>query len=146
LAALRIKLIHRQTILDGIREVERGGEIQPEDRKDFIRRLFAVAISVGFAGSLVHMPWIDQPDKWFDSDQTLELVRLATGIFVMVSGWEWYHRDLKDRPLKYPLRFYLDVAIVIYTIVFLYSSTKEGVWLFSLVVIFIGYCFGIYCR
>jgi len=54
----------------------------------------------------------------------------------VVSGWEWYHRDLKDRPLNYPWRFYIDVAVVTYTIVFLYASNNEGIWLFSLVTIF----------
>ena len=54
----------------------------------------------------------------------------------MVSGCEWYHRDLKDRPLNYPWRFYIDVAVVTYTIVFLYASNNEGIWLFSLVTIF----------
>lgn len=48
----------------------------------------------------------------------------------MVSGCEWYHRDLKDRPLNYPWRFYIDVAVVTYTIVFLYASNNEGIWLF----------------
>lgn len=136
LRTLNVKAGHLQTILDGIRNVERGTETLADDRKDFIRRFVAVAVSVGFAGRLVHMPWISEVDKWFDQKQIEELVRLATGIFVVVSGWEWYHRDLKDRPLNYPWRFYIDVAVVIYTIVFLYSSNKEGVWLFSLVAIF----------
>src|SRR5712691_10852925 len=55
LQALEIgKLGHQLTILNGIRDVEQGGETLADDRKDFIRRLFAIAVSVGFAGRLVN--------------------------------------------------------------------------------------------
>jgi hypothetical protein len=136
LRTLNVKAGHLQIILDGIADVERDGQSLADDRKDFIRRFVAVAVGVGFATRLVHMPWIDDINKLFERAQIEELVRLGTGIFVVVSGWEWYHRDLKDRPLNYPWRFYVDVAVVIYTIVFLYSSNNEGVWFFSLVAIF----------
>ena len=136
LSLLGVKAGHLQTVLDLIGDVERGSESLADDRKDFIRRFVAVAVSVGFASRLIHMSWIDDINKLFEREQIEQLVRLATGIFVVVSGWEWYHRDLKDRPLNYPWRFYIDVAVVTYTIVFLYASNNEGIWLFSLVAIF----------
>src|ERR1700743_1424375 len=130
-----------QIILDGIGTLERGGETLADDRKDFVKRMFAVAVSVGFAGRLVKMNWISgNALVWPPSaNEQMELWRLAVGIFVVVSGWEWYHRDVRDRPLNYPTRFYIDIAVVIMTIIYLFASDKEQVWLFSLVLIFALY-------
>jgi len=141
LREIHIKAGHRQTILDGIGEIERGSDTLADDRKDFIRRMFAVAVSVGFATRLVTMNWIKGEKLiWpLSHNEKMELFRLIVGIFVVVSGWEWYHRDLRDRPLKSPWRFYIDVAVVILTIFFLFSSDKEEVWLSSLVLIFFLY-------
>lgn len=138
LETLQVKLVHRQTILNGIQDVERGGGTLADDRKDFIRRFFAVAVSVGFAGRLVNMPWV-QNNVPLDDAQIVVLTRLLVGVFVVVSGWEWYHRDLRRYPLNNPWRFYVDVAVVVYTIVFLFSSNNEAHWLLSLVAIFALY-------
>jgi hypothetical protein len=141
LRGMGVKAGHFQMILDGIGAIERGGETLADDRKDFVRRMIAVAVSVGFAGRLVKMNWISgNALVWPPSgNEQMELWRLAVGIFVVVSGWEWYHRDVRDRPLNYAARFYIDVAVVIMTIMFLFASDKEQVWLFSLVLIFALY-------
>jgi hypothetical protein len=59
LSLLGVQGGHLQTILDLIGELERGSESLADDRKDFIRRFVAVAVSVGFANRLIHMSWID---------------------------------------------------------------------------------------
>jgi hypothetical protein len=137
---MQVKAGHFQTILDGIGNIERDGTNLADDRKDFVRRMIAVAISVGFAGRLVQMNWIKGTQfVWPTAPEWIVLLRLIVGIFVVVSGWEWYHRDIRDRPLNRPWRFYIDIAVVITTILFLFSADKEEVWLSSLVLIFALY-------
>jgi hypothetical protein len=140
LRQMQVKAGHFQTILDGIGNIERDGTNLADDRKDFVRRMIAVAISVGFAGRLVQMNWIKGTQfVWPTATEWIVLLRLVVGIFVVVSGWEWYHRDIRDRPLNRPWRFYIDIAVVITTILFLFASDKEEVWLSSLVLIFALY-------
>ncbi len=57
-----IKLIHRQQLLDAISAIPgaaRTASPRAEARRDLIRRLFPVAISVGFAARLIHMKWLE---------------------------------------------------------------------------------------
>lgn len=110
---------------------------EAKDRHDLIKRIVPIALSVGFAARLAEIPWfkdgtVVSPGQWE------QLARLLVGVFVAVSGWEWYHRDLRSHPLDSPSRFYIDVAVVITTIIFLYSGTQEH-WLWSLVAIFVLY-------
>jgi hypothetical protein len=94
--------------------------------------MIAVAISVGFAGRLVQMNWIKGTQfVWPTANEWIVLLRLVVGIFVVVSGWEWYHRDIRDRPLNRPWRFYIDIAVVITTILFLFSSEGRSLAVFA---------------
>jgi hypothetical protein len=142
LKELRVSVGHRQPILDAIRVIDRDIRRTPsataEARHDLIRRMFPVALSVGFAARLVDMPWV-KGGQAFDYAQGEELARLLTAIFIVVSGWEWYHRDVRRRPLETPWRFIIDVMVVITTIVFLFSAKNQTIWLASLLVIFLLY-------
>ena len=72
-------------------------------------------------------------------DELEQFARLFTGVFVAVSGWEWYHRDLRWHPLDDAGRFFVDVAVVITTIVFLYSAKGPAHWFGFLILIFALY-------
>jgi hypothetical protein len=112
----------------------------PAARKDLIRRLVAVAISVGFASQIISLKVID---RWTSVglDQALgtELARLTTALLVILLGWDWYDRDVEDRPLTRILRFILDAIIVMAELVLLLSSDKPGLWSSVLVIVF-GLC------
>src|ERR1700753_3128830 len=58
LRGMGVKPGHFQLILDGVGTIDGGGETLADDQKDFVRRMIAVAVSVGFAGRLVKMNWI----------------------------------------------------------------------------------------
>ena len=107
-------------------------------RQDLIVRLFPVSISVGFATRLIDMDWVKTP-AWPSYAEWEQLARVATAIFVIVSGWEWYHRDVRLRPLERPYRFIIDVLVVILGMIFLYSSSHPAVWFLSLIAIFACY-------
>jgi hypothetical protein len=138
LRELRVNLVHRQLVLDGIRALSRTASPIAEARQDLVRRFFPVALSVGFVARLVEMPWIKDGSA-FDYAQGEQLARLLIAVFIVVSGWEWYHRDIGRRPLEKPWRFAVDVLVVIATVIFLYSSKNEFLWLLSLLAIFFLY-------
>lgn len=114
-------------------------EITPEqlhaDRKDLVKRLFAVAISVGFAARVVGL---DRRDKPLTCVEWEQVVFLITALLVVLLCWDWYHRDIERIKYKYVGRFLLDVALTFAYLMFLYSAGFGlGVWSFFLFFIFI---------
>jgi hypothetical protein len=107
-------------------------------RDDFVRRFVAVAVSVGFASFLVRMQWLSEGlfPSFIEWNQ---LARLFTALLFIVLGWDWYHRDIGRHPGTTPLRFFVDVCVIIASLLFLISSTHEHAWLGFLVVIFALY-------
>jgi prefoldin subunit 5 len=113
----------------------------PAARKDLIRRLVAVAISVGFASQIVLMnvfEWWTQGAHLGDP-QAAQLARLITGMLVILLGWDWYDRDVEDKPLTRIARFILDAVIVITQLLLLLSSGDSHLWSRLLVAVFALY-------
>jgi hypothetical protein len=109
-------------------------------RKDLIRRLIAVAISVGFASQVVAMKVVD----WWSGVQNIAdpsetLARLFTALLVILLSWDWYDRDVDDKPLTRILRFILDAFIVIADLALLLSSGHAHLWWSLLAIIFASY-------
>ena len=65
-----------------------------------------------------------------------QLLRLFTALFVILCGWEWHHKDLGTHKLTSMPRFFVDVLVVIASLIFLISSDHERVWLLALTAIF----------
>jgi hypothetical protein len=160
LAELGIRIGHRQHLLDAIQALQRAAQAtaappapvpvpseEADARRDLIIRLVPVAISVGFVGHLTQMSWLNAQMAWPGKPVALfpeykqweEFFRLAAAMFVVVSGWEWYWRDVRRRPLNRVLRFYVDVAIIAFSMLFLYSSGNERMWFLSLMFMFFLY-------
>jgi hypothetical protein len=81
------------------------------DRNDFIKRLFAVAISVGFANHIDQLKWmatLSSPDQKTAQYSALLLVAVLTTVL----SWEGYLTSLRDRPLLDRTRFFIDIVIV----------------------------------
>jgi len=66
-------------------------EEDARDRADFIKRLFAVAVSVGFASQLIQLQqaggWLSSSHFWF----------LIVGLFLIINSWEHDFRSLRDK-------------------------------------------------
>ena len=124
-------------LLSITREQREAREIR-RARTDLVERFVAVAISVGFATSLSGMRWLRRGDfptplEWPG------LIRLLTALFVIITGWEWFHRDIERNPSTSWLRFLVDIAVVIASLIFLLSYQAERLWLYSLGMIFLLY-------
>lgn len=105
-----------------------------KDRSDFVRRLFAVAVSVGFAGHITTFRWIAE-----FSTPSPESALLFIAMTFVVASWDGYLRSLQSDPLTDFPRFVLDILIV-FEYLFL-MTLVENIHLFMRVIcgIFITY-------
>jgi hypothetical protein len=108
-------------------------------RDDFIRRLFAVAISVGFVATLIDMPWV-KADRWPTHLEANQLLILLTGLSATVLSWEGYLLSIQRKPLNSGfVRFWIDIALVFTYLFFLITSRRNDLWLPLLAGIFLLY-------
>jgi hypothetical protein len=109
-----------------------------DSRKDLIRRLVAVAISVGFASQLVRIITPPAGSSAGLVSDSIHVIRLSTSMLVILLAWDWYHRDIEDKPLGV-LRFLLDAGIVFLELALLLASSDPDLWSWLLAAIFAAY-------
>ena len=103
-----------------------------ENREDFMKRWFAIAISVGFATALSHMPWLNgggifesAPIDW---EQIKQVARLAVAVVATILSWEGYLLSISNKPLVDHKRFYIDVFLVFLYLFLLLTSVFSYFW------------------
>jgi hypothetical protein len=106
-----------------------------KDRLDLVKRFFAVAVSVGFAGRIIGL----ERACASPFDQREAIGRLIIGLIAVILFWDWYHRDVERRKYRCVPRFILDVLITFECMLFLYSSDHNTVWLSFLALIFVSF-------
>ena len=107
-------------------------------RGDFIRLLFAVAISVGFAAVLGQMDWLKN-GAFPSLSESEQLAILATGMFATVLSWDGYLASIEKKPLNGYFRYAIDIVLVFVYMFFLISSNHPNFWLPILATIFLLY-------
>jgi FtsH-binding integral membrane protein len=121
---------------------EEAQEARSRSRADFMKRLFAVAVSVGFASPLTRMSWIEHGTTP-NGDEWRQIVILATALLATIGSWEGYFFAIANRPLKGVWRFIIDITLVLIYMILLISSGQPSsnlnLFLLILVVIFILY-------
>jgi hypothetical protein len=113
-------------------------QARAEARADLLRRLFAIAISVGFAATLARMSWVQNgtlPDH-AEFDQTLIL---ATALLATILGWEGHLLSMADRPLFGFSRFFVNLVLVFIYMFLLMASAHPECVLWTLAAIFVLY-------
>ena len=93
-------------------------------RSDFIKRIFAVAISVGFAATLSNMRWISL-GQWPSDAEIEQIMRLLVAFMATVLSWEGYFVALDQRPLNGLPRFIIDVTLVFLYMIFLITTNNQ---------------------
>jgi hypothetical protein len=117
-------------------------------RSDFIRRLFAVTVSVGFAS---------QVNKLLDGsisggrllwghlilEHGHQLWLLLISVIAVVASWDGYLASMRRKPviepIKASIRFYIDVLIVFTYLILMLLSQVDNLWSIVLAVIFVLY-------
>jgi hypothetical protein len=113
-------------------------ESRQEIRKDLMRRWFAVAISVGFATTLVHMDWLNA-GRVPNYDEWQQLARLAVALTAVILSWEGYFFSIEAKPLTSSSRFTIDFILVLLYTVLLYTSKIPTFWLYIHAISFFFY-------
>lgn len=96
-----------------------------EDRNDFVKRLFAVVISVGFATTVPStLQWIVTL-SWPDRGVVRSSALLLGSLLLVVQSWEGYLASVRTYPLKDITRFILDIVLVFEYLLLLHLSVDE---------------------
>ena len=109
-----------------------------EARADLIRRLFAVAISVGFAATLARMTWV-QNGTLPDPAELNQTLILGTALLAAILGWDGHLVAMSDKPLFGFWRFLVNLALVFIYMFLLMASAHPECMLWTLAVIFALY-------
>lgn len=107
-------------------------------RADLIRRLFAVAISVGFAATLARMTWV-QNGTLPDPAELNQTLILGTALLAAILGWDGHLVAMSDKPLFGFWRFLINLALVFIYMFLLMASAHPECMLWTLAVIFALY-------
>lgn len=112
--------------------------IRSEIRADLIKRLFAVAISVGFATTLASMGCVKNGTTPTYSEWE-QLAALLTALLATVASWDGYLVSIQSKPLRGTARFWTDIVLVFIYMFLLISASHPTTWLPTLCVIFALY-------
>lgn len=107
-------------------------------RADLLRRMFAIAVSVGFAATLAKMSWVQNGTLpgHAEFDQTLIL---ATSLLATILGWEGHLLSMSNRPLLGFSRFLVNLALIFIYMFLLMASAHPECVLWTLAAIFMLY-------
>jgi hypothetical protein len=99
-----------------------------ELRHDFMRRWFAIAISVGFASTVVRMAWV-QNGTWPAHPEAEQIARLFVALLATVLSWEGYLTSISEKKLFDFARYLIDILLVFMYLFLLLTSQFPLFWL-----------------
>ena len=97
-------------------------------RADFMRRWFAIAVSVGFATTVVNMGWVKN-GVWPTYAESEQIARLSVALLATLFSWEGYLLSIQRKPLDDIFRFLVDVFLVFVYLFMLLTSKFPFFWL-----------------
>ncbi len=109
-----------------------------EIRSDFLGRLFAVGVSVGFATAITRMNWVKAGDFPTPADLNQILI-LAGGLIASLLSWDRYLAAMETAPPTNFWRYAIDVCLVFIYMFLLITSNNPGFFLPILTIIFCLY-------
>lgn len=107
-------------------------------RSDLVRRLFAVAISIGVGSAIVGADWVKNP-HFPNSSETQQIAIVILSLYATVLSWDGYLISISKKPLCDRGRFIIDISLV-FTYMFLLVTSKSSIfWLPTFCFIFLLY-------
>lgn len=119
-------------------ELSAEEKARSDGRADFMKRFFAVAVSVGFASKISDLTFLFSftlPTH----QQIQQLALLIIAMVIVVGSWEFYFNSINKRPLVDFSRFVIDIIIVSMYIVLLLSIGNIDAFLIHIVFIMFLY-------
>lgn len=122
-------------------DVSPSEERKSEIRVDFVRRLFAVAVSVGAASKLSQIFAVGNKDPVTSIllEHSREFSLLFISVVAVVLSWEGYLISVRRVPIEEPPRFYLDVLIVFAYLALMEMVSRYHAWFVVISGIFVLY-------
>lgn len=100
-----------------------------ESREEFMRRWFAIAISLGFASTVISTGWV-QDGRWPPNEnEWSHIFRLSAALLATLFSWEGYFISIQTKPLKDIWRYLIDVLLVFLYLFILITSKFPNYWL-----------------
>jgi hypothetical protein len=110
-------------------------QARADARADLVRRLFAVAISIGFAATLARMQWV-QNGRLPEPDEFNQTLALLTALLATVLSWDGHLLSMRYTPLFDFWRFLINIALAFIYMFLLMASVHPGCVLWTLAIIF----------
>lgn len=107
---------------------EKDKALQAGYRLDLVRRLFAVAISLGVGAAIVRAGWITQ-GRLPHGQEIEQIAIVLLALFVTVLSWDGYLMSVDKKPLNDWPRFAIDVFLVFTYMFLLVTSNNSNFWL-----------------
>jgi hypothetical protein len=107
---------------------DRDKAIWAEYRLDLVRRLFAVAISLGIGAAIVRAEWITQ-GRLPQGQEVEQIAIVLLALFATVLSWDGYLMSVRKKPLHDWPRFAIDVFLVFTYMFLIVTSNKSSFWL-----------------
>jgi hypothetical protein len=108
--------------------IENTATPRADDRLDLVRRLFAIAISIGVGATLVKADWIKNGD-WPSGKEVEQICIVLLALVATVLSWDGYLGSVRKKPLNDWPRFTIDVLLVFIYMVLIITSDKSWFWL-----------------
>jgi hypothetical protein len=108
-----------------------------DHRSDLVRRMFAVVVSVGFAGALARSAWIEG-QRFPKGDEWQSLLCLGAVLVLILSSWEGFNRHRAKTDTFLPV-FCVDLALVLLYLVMLLLSSNPYALLRLVACVFLLY-------
>jgi hypothetical protein len=96
-------------------------ETKAKIRDDFMRRLFAVAVSVGFATTFSKMEWVIQA-RIPNTQEWAQLAVLGVAFLATIQSWDGYLVSIQAKKLYNSWRFTIDIVLVLIYMFLLINS------------------------
>jgi hypothetical protein len=110
------------------------------DRADLVKRLFAIAISIGVGNTLVNAAWV-RNGVWPAGHEIEQISIVLLALFATVLSWDGYLASVRKKPLNDWLRFAIDVFLVFIYMILLITSDKGWFWLPIICLMYVLYVF-----
>lgn len=127
---------HGRRLQDRSMGVKKVGVSMPSQthRSDFVRRIFAIIVSVGFAGAIAASPWVAN-ERLPQRSEIGPLLCLLSGLILVISSWEGYHRHSEKTDDRLSI-FVTDLILLFVYLPLLLLSDAPNLLLWLVAIVF----------
>jgi hypothetical protein len=122
-------------------DTDEGAKTEQADyRLDLVRRLFAVAISIGVGAAIVNAAWV-KGGRLPQGQEVEQIAIVLLALFATVLSWDGYLMSVRKKPLHDWPRFAIDVFLVFTYMFLIVTSNKSNFWLPIVCIMYTLYVF-----